>query len=74
MELHSFYIQIKSCRCFLKGFLNTVLSNRNNLEIRYETLTATTIPSWSEPGSNGNEEVLLIPQNFRNGASPSDEV
>ena len=37
-----------------------------------ETLTGTTTPGLSEPGSNGNEQVLYIPQSSRNGASLSD--
>ena len=32
----------------------------------------TTTPGQSEPGSNENEEVLLIPQSSRAGASPLD--
>ena len=34
------------------------------------TLTGTTTLDQSEPGNNGNEEVLHIPQNFRTEASP----
>ena len=40
----------------------------------YGTLTSTTTPGQSEPGSNGNEGVLHIPQSFRTGASPSDSL
>ena len=36
------------------------------------TLSGATIPGWSEPGSNGNEGVLHIPQSSRNGASSAD--
>ena len=36
------------------------------------TLTGTTTPTQSGPGSNGTEGVLHIPQNPRVGASPSD--
>ena len=35
------------------------------------TLTGATTPSQSEPGSNGNEEVLHIFHSFRTGASSS---
>ena len=33
-----------------------------------ETLAGTTIPSQSEPGSNGNEAILYIPQSSRDSA------
>ena len=36
------------------------------------TLSGATTLCLSEPGSNGNEEVLHIPQSSRAGASPSD--
>ena len=36
-------------------------------------MDATTLDQ-SEPGSNGNEGVLYIPQSSRTGASPSDVV
>ena len=36
------------------------------------TLTNITIPSQSEPGSNGNEELFHIPQISMSGALPSD--
>ena len=35
-------------------------------------LTGTTTQGQSEPGSNGNEEILHIPQSSRSRASPSD--
>ena len=35
-------------------------------------LTGTTTPSLSEPGSNGNEGALHIPQSSRTGILPSD--
>ena len=38
-----------------------------------KTLSGTTTPGQSGPGSDGNEEVLNIPQNASiTGASPSD--
>ena len=36
------------------------------------TLSGVTTPSKNGPGSNGNEEVLYIPQDSKTGASPSD--
>ena len=44
------------------------------IEQFYGTLKVTTIPGQSEPGSNGNEGVRLIPQSFRTEASPSDAI
>ena len=38
----------------------------------YMTLTGTTTPGQGRPGSNGNEEVLHIPEWFRTGASHSN--
>ena len=38
------------------------------------TLTSTTIPSYSGPGSNGNEGVFHIPFISRTGTSPSNSV
>ena len=38
------------------------------------TLTGTTTPGQSVPGSNGDEGVLNIPQTSRTGTSPSDIV
>ena len=38
------------------------------------TLTGTTTPGQSGPGSNGGEWVLHILQTSRNGTSPSDRV
>ena len=38
------------------------------------TLTSTTTPGKSEPGSNGNEEVLHSSLISRTGASPSDAI
>ena len=38
----------------------------------YMELTDTTTPGQSEPGSNGNESILHIPQNSRTGASLSN--
>ena len=40
----------------------------------HETLTGITTPSQSRHGSNGNEEVLHIPQSSSIGASPSDDL
>ena len=37
-----------------------------------KTLSGANTPSQSEPGSNGNERVLHIPQISKAGASPSD--
>ena len=39
-----------------------------------ETLTGTTTPGQSGPGSSGNEQVLHIPQSSRIGATPSDSL
>ena len=39
-----------------------------------ETLTGTTTPGQSDPGSYANERVLHILQSSRNEASPSDAV
>ena len=36
------------------------------------TLIGTTTPGQSGSGCNGNEGVLLIPQNYRTGSLPSD--
>ena len=36
------------------------------------TLSSVTTPDQSEPGSNGNEGVIHIPQSFMAGAEPSD--
>ena len=41
------------------------------IEQFYLTLTSTTTPSQSGPGSNGNKEVLNIPQSSRTETSPS---
>ena len=51
-------------------------TNNNNLKKILEqfSLTVTTTLGQSGPGSNGNEEVLHIPQSSRTGASPSDTV
>ena len=38
------------------------------------TLKSTTSPGQSGPESNGNEKVLYIPQYFRTGTSPSDNL
>ena len=38
------------------------------------TLTSTTTPDQSEPGSNENEVVLCITQISKTGASPLHEV
>ena len=38
------------------------------------TLKGITSPGQSGPESNGNEEVVHIPQIFKAGASPSDRV
>ena len=38
------------------------------------TLTSTTNPGQSGPGSNSNEEVLHIYQSFKTGASQFDAV
>ena len=38
------------------------------------TLTDTTTPDQSEPGSNGNETVPYIPSISKTGASPSNVV
>ena len=38
------------------------------------TLTDTTTPGQREPGRNGDEGVLLIPQRSRTGISLSDRV
>ena len=40
--------------------------------IKQCTLAGTTNISQSEPGSNGNEGVLLIPQRSKSGASPAE--
>ena len=40
----------------------------------HETLISTTTPGQSCPGSNGNEEVLHIPQSSKTGTSPSDSL
>ena len=36
------------------------------------TLSSALTPGQSEPGNNGNERVLHIPQSSKTGASPSD--
>ena len=38
------------------------------------TLTGTTIPCQSGPGSNGNEGILHTPQTSKTRALPSDAV
>ena len=38
------------------------------------TLTGTTAPGQSEPGSNDNQGVLHNPQSSKTGASPSDII
>ena len=43
----------------------------NDLTYRWDS-TSTTTPGQSEPGSNGNEEVLSTLLVFRSGASLSD--
>ena len=37
-----------------------------------KTLSGATTLGYSGPGSNGNEEVLHIPQSSKTGASPSE--
>ena len=38
------------------------------------TLSGATTPGWSGPGNNGNEVVLLIPQIFKAGVTPTDSL
>ena len=40
--------------------------------LTFRTESGATTPGKSEPGSNGNEGVLYIPQSAKIGASPSD--
>ena len=42
--------------------------------LKYGTLTGTTIPIQSRPGSNGNKVVLQTPQISKTGTSPPDAV
>ena len=56
-----------------------ILSKSNNLQTDscgplLKILPGTTTVSQSEPGSNGNEQVLHIPQISRTWVSPSDRV
>ena len=55
-----------------------ILSNAKNLQTSTwpinRTLTGTTIPGQSEPGSNDNEELIHTPQSSRTRASPPDAV
>ena len=45
----------------------------NSIQPIDRTLSGATIPDQSVPGSDGNEEVLCIPQSSRiTGTSPSD--
>ena len=38
------------------------------------TQAGTTTPGWQESGSNGNDEVLHIPQSSGTGTSPLDSL
>ena len=46
--------------------------NSQRVLVEYRTLTSTTTPDQSGPGSNSKEEVFHIPQSFRIEALPSD--
>ena len=48
--------------------------NNNSIWTIDGTLTGSTTPSESEPGSNSNEEVFLIPENSKTTASSSGAV
>ena len=54
--------------------LHTVEWLNSSIWFIYETQTGTIIQGQSGLGSNGNEEVLHIPQSSRTRASPSDDL
>ena len=65
IQLHGFNVRII---VILRKWLNS-----STLPID-ETITSTITLGQSGPGSNGNEGVLHIPQNFRTVSSSSDAV